>query len=707
MSTRNVNNIAIDPIDETYFAAGGSTDDPSITVWDRRWLSQGTTTIDDTATLSIKASTTSAARTSVWSLRFSGLKRGQLAMCTSTGEVRILNIASNQVTPGLKQDYPPTNSFGGQSWSGGSYILDSCLIRKPATTTQASKQRVVSFDWLPDNIGGQSPSIIALRADKTIEEYTCSGPSVLALDALGGLATGRGLPETVSSMAREKSYHSEKLRLSKSPAVQSLLESTRLHHDRCKQGYLLDCTKNSRITSEVPSLAQLWQTIAQLRSMAEKGGMVYDSADLAFVGVHGIWSEVFGSSPQRRLSPAPTRPTDAIQGLIERRELPPFEGERTDYAEHRQLCLAVCGWKFTAESLEGECQELIERGLHYQAVTQAVLHGAKHLALNLLRSLIRSKTIPNIGLGALLAADALNDDQQEMTRWMAADTTDTALKALLTYLETGDWRDVMKTSYLNLGYRLTLGLKYLNDTELNGFIQSETARATRNGDPEGVLLTGLTEQSMDLFQRYIVRTGDVQTAVLATAYTNPLYVNDPRWEAWKETYFMHLQAWKAFSQRAKFTVEHNRLSRTREGRCLVEPTTVQVKIHCIHCRSEIRRPLANESVKVLGTPAANAGVICLTCGRSMPRCSVCTLWLGAPDSYRHKPVSKPVGPDGTDSLGEQMLVFCTKCGHGSHARHAQEWFASFNVCPSPACGCDCNDRTPSDAYSLADLFKRM
>jgi hypothetical protein len=67
------------------------------------------------------------------------------------------------------------------------------------------------------------------------------------------------------------------------------------------------------------------------------------------------------------------------------------------------MCLAVCGWKFTLDTLEAECQELIDRGFHYQAIVQAVLHGYRNVALNLLRTLIRSKTIPNIGLGGRCA----------------------------------------------------------------------------------------------------------------------------------------------------------------------------------------------------------------------------------------------------------------------------------------------------------------
>lgn len=729
--TRNVNNIAIDPTDEIYFAAGGSTDDPSVTVWDRRWLNQSTATVDTAAMLNLKAATSASARTSLWSVRFSGHKRGQLAMCSSIGELKLVNVADNHVSSFAKQDYYAANSLSGQTWSSGSYVTSSRELQHPVTDDlrgEAYLARVVSFDWLHNMSADDVPSIIALRANKAIEEIPCAAPVAVSFNArcsFTAVSTRVDITQppnlqfnsqinaksTTLEGSAEQTLADDKasviLGVTQVSALRKILEAGRVSQDRCRQGYLFDCKRNGELVSDSPALVQLWSTVAQLRLLSAEDGMVYDSVDLAFVGVHGIWSEIFGTSPQRRLSPSPTKPSDAIQGLIEKKEIPPFEGERTDYAEHRQLCLAVCGWKFTPNALEDECQEFIERGLYYQAVIQAVLHGAKHLALNLLRSLIRSKTIPNIGLGALLAADKLNDDQREMTRWMAADTDDSALKALLTYLESGDWRDVMKTPYLNLGYRLALGLKYLNDTELNGFIQSETARALKNGDPEGVLLTGLAEQSMDLFQRYITRSGDVQTAVLATAFTNPLYVDDPRWEMWKESYFLDMQAWQAFAERTRFVVEHNRLARTREGRCLVTPTAVQAKLHCVHCRSAIRRPTHLESTKVLKTPSANAGIVCLSCGKNLPRCSVCTLWLGTPDPHRYKPAIPTDHGKLSGLLSEKMLVFCTKCGHGSHAGHAQEWFAKFNVCPSPSCGCTCSNQVVEHGNSLSDLFKSM
>lgn len=281
---------------------------------------------------------------------------------------------------------------------------------------------------------------------------------------------------------------------------------------------------------------------------------------------------------------------------------------------------------------------------------------------------------------------------------MSADTEDPALKALLTFLTTGNWRDVMKTNYLHLGYRVALGLKYLNDTDLNGFIEGETARAVKNGDLEGILLTGLGEQAVDLFQTYITKTNDLQTAVLATAFTNPLYVDDIRWEFWKETYFMQMQSWRTFMERTKFTIQHSHMARTREGQTMIEPAPAQVALQCNHCKRSLAKhdgrsmtPARQHNTttsKNGPNPSASAGIVCPKCGRHMPRCSVCRMWLGTPDPSR-RGGAKELQKLG-DAMAKSIFTFCVNCQHGFHADHARQWFKKHETCPVPDCRCLCS-----------------
>lgn len=721
VSTRNVNNIAIDSMDENYFASAGSTGNPELSVWDKRWLTQSVSG-NGVAVFDMKSAVDASSRTSIWSLRYSGQRRGRLAICSSRGELRVVDMVKGRTLMANAAEYAPANPHGGTPWVTNHYIAQTRRVEGPHDDAEDVRpnDKLIAFDWI---IGGneiEDQKVLALRPNRKVDvlKVPCAIPHA-AISARHDLSIAfRDLSVTEvdqsSEAARASSnktrtaedfgpYSGEpanenedekKLVCSRaSPHLSRLLAPATIQRQRCRQGYLFDCQKNSRIVAGDWQLERLWEIVNRFREQCANGGMVSESLDLSFIGVAGVCSEKIGSSPNRRLSPSATKIEDAIDELAASRHLPAFEGQRTNYSSHRQLCLEMCGWKWTTETLEEECNQLIERGLPYQAIVQAVLHERRHIALNILRQLIRSKIVPNIGLGALLASDTINEEQREMCMWMAFDTEDPALKALLTFLTSGDWRDVMKTNYLHLGYRVALGLKYLNDTELGGFIQTETARAVKNGDLEGLLLTGLGEQSMDLLQTYIAKTNDLQTAVLATAFTNPLFSNDPRWEMWKETYFNQMQSWRAFRERSQFLVQHSQMAKTRDGHSLLDTPAGQVTIRCNHCQSSLARHDGDTIVgghsRNLNGPASSSGIICPKCGRRMPRCGICKLWLGTPDPHRRG------GAKELSKLGDVMakfLTFCVSCQHGFHADHAQSWFKKHSTCPVPDCRCLCNMR---------------
>ena len=682
-------------------------------------------------------------KTTVWSLRYSGQRRGRLALCSSAGELKVIDMVEGSSS--LHQRPNHMTYDGHATWSDNHYVSETSVLERlyhDPHRGRDSKTRIVAYDWM-SHTSSQAQPMIAFRQNRELEflkvpiskpiasitprqdfsllfdDLSIAEPSSFSEQAHQNI---KAPYEQISGTSPEDfgpfDYEGEEITPDgdaeaslvcdrDSLKLGRLLASGTVQRERCRRGYLFDCRKNMEIVAGNWQLERLWEIIGRFQEQARNDAMMYGNLDLSYLGISGLWLENVGTSPHRRLSQSPAKARKAIVGLNAAQAIPAFDGERTHFPEHRQLCLAVCGWKFTIDTLETECQQLIERGLYYQAIVQAVLHDYKHIALNLLRTLIRSKTIQNIGLGALLASDEINEEQKEMCMWMAADTSDPALIALLTFLTTGDWRDIMKTTYLHLGYRLALGLKYLNDTELSGFIQSETARAVKNGDLEGILLTGLGEQSMDLFQTYITRTNDLQTAVLATAFTNPRYVHDDvRWEMWKETYFSQMQTWKLFVPRTKFTVQHNRMAKTRDGRSLVEQPAAQVELRCLHCQASLARtdgrfvageekprssqnapPTPREDVTMVSSPAAHAGTICLTCGRHMPRCAICLTWLGTPNPSSSSSAASELSK--LNDVMAKLLTFCVTCGHGFHADHARKWFQKWDMCPVPDCRCLC------------------
>jgi len=137
-----------------------------------------------------------------------------------------------------------------------------------------------------------------------------------------------------------------------------------------------------------------------------------------------------------------------------------------------------------------------------------------------------------------------------------------------------------------------------------------------------------------------------------------------------------------------------------DGKRLIEPPPRQVTLRCFHCQQSLARndpnvkPVKNEgpgggpNSGAANTPSIALGTVCPKCGRPMPRCCICMLWLGTPDP------TKPAGAaalEGEDPMA-RFVNFCMSCNHGSHAHHARDWFAKHQMCPVPDCNCLCARR---------------
>ncbi|KEQ64757.1 WD40 repeat-like protein [Aureobasidium melanogenum CBS 110374] len=710
--TKLVNNIAIDPLDENYFASGGSTGDPSVTVWDKRYLSRsnsatGPDAINNGAVLDLRPATDNSQTTSVWSIRYSGQKRGRFCVLSSTGEVKLYDTAQHKVHSKLRP--ASVNYYGGNPWTQPHYVARTHSLREPESSPRKDRtsNKVIAFDWISTDDRG-SQAILALHPNRDVDLIYTPSPSHVDITGRGDLS----ICNTALSLYEPKDQYPSWLddSMSKAPhivrneRVVDLLALSNVSRRRCQEGYLFDPTRNIEIVAEDSTLVKLWGTIKRFEDLAQDGGMASETLDLSYLGVSNIWESKLGNGPNRVTSAhnvVPEQFEDVVRDILERHSLPEFMGVRTEKPDQRQLCLALCGWNFSHEHTKERCDYLVKKQRYYEAVATAMFRGRRSIALEILRDLIRERTIQNIGLGALIASDSLNDEQREMCRWMEEDATDPYLRSLLTYLASNDWLDVVHKldADIKLSDRVGIAIKHLSDSQISTFLSQTSTSLVNTGNVEGILLTGLSEKSMELFQSYIRRTSDLQTAVLATAFTNPLYVDDPRWEMWKETYFLHMQSWRAFIERTKFSMQHTRRAVTSKGKKLIQPPPRQLALRCAHCQHSLAKEDHNththgnstaakgaaQPARIAG-PAASAGTVCPRCGRHLPRCCLCMQWLGTPEPMRAKEVQS--GEKETDVLSK-FITFCASCTHGFHAHHARTWFARHAMCPVPDCRCLC------------------
>lgn len=358
---------------------------------------------------------------------------------------------------------------------------------------------------------------------------------------------------------------------------------------------------------------------------------------------------------------------------------------------------------------------------HTKAAALAIFQDESKLANMALRSHEPTQAHKLLAMAIAGAAKSEADtDWEETCAEIAKELTDPYARAILALVSKGDWSSVIQETTLPLRYRVEVALRWLPDDQLTTYLEEATTEAIRQGDIEGIIFTGLGHPSaLDLFQSYINKSNDVQTPVLAMSHTVPRFINyEPaktRFKSWRETFRWQMNSWKLQLERARFDVGSRKFAITWDGRRLLDPPRQQVSLTCNYCTKPLVQhdastqsavpPTGNEVVHpTIGNPLGTntmSGTVCPRCGRHMPRCGVCSFWLGAPDPMSRASVAADTG-QGHQGQGQEQrkptenelmrrfIVFCINCNHGFHAHHAREWFMKHRVCPVAECNCICD-----------------
>ncbi|KAI9703008.1 MAG: hypothetical protein M1820_005999 [Bogoriella megaspora] len=712
--TRYVHNLAIDPLDENSFISAGPPGEPAVTLWDKRFMTRSvpsTPTSDSgsqSAVLELRpavdyttgSGSSTGSNANIWSLRFSGQQRGKFSVLSSTGEIKSYEIGGQAVD--ISHLESPVNPYGGSTWTSKLYVKYTHTVSLPwheAHHDPNDETRSIAFDFMTGNSHLDEQQMIILRADRSISfSPVPSPPSITKFSTTDELLICKStdvITARASSQSQSVAEDLQRYQASddtvdnsdqKIPIDEALFRLS-VQRRRCYEGYLFDCNRNKRIVANETALVEMWDMIGHFEEIKSGDGLVADALDLSFMGVHNIWRRNIGRSVNRALTQSESRLAidEAVRQINKLQKWPIFDRGRTQFPYHRQLCLAICGWALTREALEEKCSKLLDEGAPYKAIVLAVFHDHRDIASRVLKSAVQKKQIMNLGLGAIIMVDNLSSQQREMCSWMADESDDPYLKALLTYLVRGNWYAVIGMRELPLADRVGVALLYCDDNTLNSFLDSTTVDVISEGNTAGLVLTGLAQRSIDLFQNYINRTNDLQTAVLALSFSNPLYVRDTRYKLWKETYFMQLQTWQAFLKRTEFITQHNRLAvlpkkhraltatdglkpLQQKPRSVVKVPRGQITIQCPYCQkniaaSNLESPptpeepdsAPEESGASMPTststlPSSQNGPI--TSGRlqqrSQGRARKAKMWTGAPDPDDAEAVAVPI----IEGLGE-------------------------------------------------------
>ena len=425
--------------------------------------------------------------------------------------------------------------------------------------------------------------------------------------------------------------------------------------------------------------------------------------------------------------------TDAVVSLVKGLQLPNIKHENTDYPYHRQLCLHTCGLALSNQRLEPVLTELCEKGHNTNAALLAVAHEEYKLASNALRTGNPESAHLSIALAGFVK-DNSNEIWNETMRELAKELDDPHARAILAFVSNGDWHDVLNITSLPLKDRVMVALLHLDDQELTEYIKSTQNECIRQGDIEGIVLTGLSEDAVPLFEAYMLKFADLQTPILALSFTSPRYFVNPLVDMWREAYRSQLNTHRLFLQRTQFDVQATKLSvhPGKSNKPLLAPAPRQVSLQCNHCDQALDRnpdhmPVNNPDPTAFSSSQrtsifgdVKSGTVCPKCGRHMPRCVVCMMWLGMPESHgkggtvtavsarqsgiktsrspdpksdkiqrQEKPIDQR-GAQVAQNLMKDFIAVCKACWHMSHGSHAMEWFKEHDACPVPGCDCRCS-----------------
>lgn len=212
--TSCVHNIAIDPLDENYFASAGPPKDLTVHIWDRRMAPQSTASslgsgsshnYQNGPIIQYKRvfdTSNSSTQPNLWSLRYCKGQSGYLGALASNGNYKIFETKKEYIPESARTKVDFNMPLDGQIVPAQQLITKRVhLVGYAFDDALSEKNRIVSFDFTNLAGAGGMPCAITLRRDQIIDIYEMKGPSAaMSISALGSLAVSRNIARTEGSL---------------------------------------------------------------------------------------------------------------------------------------------------------------------------------------------------------------------------------------------------------------------------------------------------------------------------------------------------------------------------------------------------------------------------------------------------------------------------------------------------------------------------
>ncbi|XP_072142753.1 GATOR2 complex protein MIOS isoform X3 [Dermacentor andersoni] len=456
-----------------------------------------------------------------------------------------------------------------------------------------------------------------------------------------------------------------------------------------------DLGKNAELCPGDSHLRGLWSWLDLQRCLEESSRLkLVNKSDYAG-GVRAMLGDLGSSRPSEPVYRAGQGPLNLV----------------TYTSRERERVLWLCGWKQRHDGLQGNVfnRRLEKEGSYARKAAIHMFNLRLREAITVLKDAATAAQVSqpgcasasSLGLVALSLSGYTRETREswrEVWHSLRLSLGDPYLQAMFAFLTAADdsYTELLQDCNMAIEDRVAFACLHLTDAKLLEYIEGLAEALVEKGNLDGVLLTGMSEEGSQLLQRYLDRTGDVQTVSVAAlqSYPSPLS-SSPRAQLWVDHYRHLLDQWQLWYQRCQFDCQW-----VRQHAASVPAQ--QVLVSCNFCSLAAspylqmlqggRHHQGNKGTHLTTATSQNKTKVtcCPHCRKPLPRCALCLTNMGTPAGSVWRGSNEQGDESGKLAEFSTWFTWCQSCRHGGHAVHLIDWFRDHADCPVTGCNCKCS-----------------
>ncbi|XP_070388713.1 GATOR2 complex protein MIOS isoform X1 [Dermacentor albipictus] len=456
-----------------------------------------------------------------------------------------------------------------------------------------------------------------------------------------------------------------------------------------------DLGKNAELCPGDSHLRGLWSWLDLQRCLEESSRLKLVNKSDYSVGVRAMLGDLGSSRPSEPVYRAGQGPLNLV----------------TYTSRERERVLWLCGWKQRHDGLQGNVfnHRLEKEGSYARKAAIHMFNLRLREAITVLKDAATAAQVSHpgcasassLGLVALSLSGYTRETREswrEVWHSLRLSLGDPYLQAMFAFLTAADdsYTELLQDCNMAIEDRVAFACLHLTDAKLLEYIDGLAEALVEKGNLDGVLLTGMSEEGSQLLQRYLDRTGDVQTVSVAAlqSYPSPLS-SSPRAQLWVDHYRHLLDQWQLWYQRCQFDCQW-----VRQHAASVPAQ--QVLVSCNFCSLAAspylqmlqggRHHQGNKGTHLTTATSQNKTKVtcCPHCRKPLPRCALCLTNMGTPAGSVWRGSNEQGDESGKLAEFSTWFTWCQSCRHGGHAVHLIDWFRDHADCPVTGCNCKCS-----------------